>query len=350
MATKLPIIISTADGSSSSAAVAMKSESSLTPVQRLMSSCIGATVTALCVTPLDVVKTRIQAQQKESLMNNNQSSVRQSTTNTRPIGSAGGVGNGRQFGQTFKMFIKMSRTEGLTSLWSGLPPTLAMVIPGMGVYFTSYDLFRVHLNKQFGYINRYQPLWVPIVAGSVARTLAAVIISPLEMIKTKMQSQLFTYGELALALRHMIRVQGYRSLWTGITATILRDAPFSSIYWAVYETMKQHAFGSPVEPTVPVSFICGASAGTVAAIVTHPFDVVKTHRQIEMGSTSGGGAGGVYRTSALLAHIYRETGARGVFTGITPRLMRVAPACAIMISTFELGKTYCRQYNDSKLT
>ncbi|CAG2109938.1 unnamed protein product [Medioppia subpectinata] len=139
-------------------------------------------------------------------------------------------------------------------------------------------------------------------------------------------------------------------------ATILRDAPFSSIYWLVYEKMKA-GLNAPVEPPVAVSFVCGATAGTVSGLVTHPFDVVKTHRQTELGQTGhttvgakGSANRNPYKTSDILAIIYREKGLRGLFAGIWPRVMRIAPGCAIMITTFECGKTYFRRYNDRQVT
>ena len=36
---------------------------------------------------------------------------------------------------------------------------------------------------------------------------------------------------------------------------------------------------------------------------------------------------------------------KGLFTGLTPRIVKVAPACAIMISTFEYGKRFFQNYN-----
>lgn len=38
--------------------------------------------------------------------------------------------------------------------------------------------------------------------------------------------------------------------------------------------------------------------------------------------------------------LYAGNGVRGLFTGLTPRLVRVAPACAIMIGSYEFGKSY----------
>ncbi|CAG2109939.1 unnamed protein product, partial [Medioppia subpectinata] len=277
-----------------------------------------------------------------------------------------------------RILAAIYRSQGLRGLFAGATPRAlreapasavmigvfevskaALVIPGIGIYFTSYDMMRVHLCQRYGYGGSGQPstpAWIPITAGGLSRTLAAVIFSPIEMVRTKMQSTHITYGEVGRAVRHMVATQGYRSLWTGLSATILRDAPFSSIYWLVYEKMKA-GLNAPVEPPVAVSFVCGATAGTVSGLVTHPFDVVKTHRQTELGQTGhttvgakGSANRNPYKTSDILAIIYREKGLRGLFAGIWPRVMRIAPGCAIMITTFECGKTYFRRYNDRQVT
>ncbi|KAG8320685.1 hypothetical protein J6590_062577 [Homalodisca vitripennis] len=43
--------------------------------------------------------------------------------------------------------------------------------------------------------------------------------------------------------------------------------------------------------------------------------------------------------------IYADGGVRGLYTGLTARLAKTAPACAIMVSTFEYGKNFFEQYN-----
>lgn len=45
-------------------------------------------------------------------------------------------------------------------------------------------------------------------------------------------------------------------------------------------------------------------------------------------------------TIEVFRKIYREHGWRGLFTGTVPRLVKVSPACAIMISSFEYGKIF----------
>jgi solute carrier family 25 protein 39/40 len=84
---------------------------------------------------------------------------------------------------------------------------------------------------------------------------------------------------------------------------------------------------------------------------------VKTHRQIELGEIEVNSQKQVKSsvrnpssTRDILLKIYRERGFRGLFAGIVPRIIKVAPACAIMISTYEFGKAFFKQYNTSKLT
>jgi solute carrier family 25 protein 39/40 len=48
----------------------------------------------------------------------------------------------------------------------------------------------------------------------------------------------------------------------------------------------------------------------------------------------------------FLYHIWKEEGARGLFRGWAPRMLKVAPACAIMISSYEVGKKMARKMNE----
>jgi hypothetical protein len=50
-------------------------------------------------------------------------------------------------------------------------------------------------------------------------------------------------------------------------------------------------------------------------------------------------------TFQTLAKIFHDHGIKGLFAGLVPRLIKVAPACAIMIGTFEYGKKFFFEYN-----
>jgi len=112
------------------------------------------------------------------------------------------------------------------------------------------------------------------------------------------------------------------------------------------------------------SFGAGAFAGVLAAAATTPMDVVKTRRQVfstldpalgpplgppisleanvvgaaSAGSAAGSAAAGNGSTPAVVRAILREAGVGGLFRGLGARVLKIAPACAIMISSYDAGK------------
>lgn len=189
---------------------------------------------------------------------------------------------------------------------------------------------------------------IPLAAGCSARILAVTIVNPLELIRTKMQSEKMSYREVGTAFKKMLSQHGARGLFRGLFPTIMRDTPFSSIYWASYETYKKILHIS--QPNMAQAFIGGGMAGGLAAAITCPFDVVKTHQQIEFGEKfiySANGKKNLTGTVETVKNIYKTGGFSGFFSGLVPRLLKVVAACAVMISTYEFGKKFFYDYNVS---
>lgn len=150
------------------------------------------------MTPLDVVKTRLQAQQRLLLSNKCFLYCNGLMDHLCPCGPNGGeTSKVPKFNGTFDAFLKIGRQEGIRSLWSGLSPTLVLALPTTVIYFVAYEQFRVRMKDQYlkMYPNKDRkiPFTIPLLAGSSARTLAVSIVSPLELVRTKMQSQKLSY-------------------------------------------------------------------------------------------------------------------------------------------------------------
>ncbi|XP_039496887.1 solute carrier family 25 member 40 isoform X2 [Drosophila santomea] len=333
------------------------------PLQQVASACTGAMVTACFMTPLDVIKTRLQAQQQALLSNKCFLYCNGLMDHICPCGpdtpNPAAAKPAPRFSGTIDAFIKISRTEGIGSLWSGLSPTLISALPSTIIYFVAYEQFKARFTDiHYKYMRRPDtsahdiplpiPFLVPLLAGVSARILAVTCVSPVELIRTKMQSQRMTHAEMFGTIRQVVQSQGVLGLWRGLPPTILRDVPFSGIYWTCYEYLKS-SFGV-VEPSFSFSFAAGAISGSVAATITTPFDVVKTHEQIEFGekfifSDNPPKQVATKSVAVRLASIYRLGGVPAIFSGLGPRLFKVAPACAIMISSFEYGKSFFYHYN-----
>ncbi|KAI8149162.1 mitochondrial carrier domain-containing protein [Fennellomyces sp. T-0311] len=277
--------------------------------ERMMSACAGALVTSVLMTPLDVVKTRLQSQEATGY---------------------------RHLNGTTDGLIKIVRNEGPFALFRGLSAGLVMAVPSTVIYFVGYDYIRDQISQsRFAStpVHDYSPLW----AGGVARTFAAAFISPVELFRTRMQSAEGAQGFRAVwrGIVAMVQREGPVSLWRGLVPTMLRDVPFSAFYWMGYEQIKQYLSNGSSQDTLSnfqSSFIAGASSGMFAAVVTTPFDVIKTQRQVNHGDEA--------RIGRLIKKTRIEEGYRGFFRGVVPRVVKVAPSCAIMISSYEVGKRF----------
>lgn len=289
--------------------------------------------------------------------------------------------------------VKISRNEGFRSLWSGLGPTLVLAVPTTVTYFSSYEELRKLMSKHncFQSSDQYQSSLISLTSGGIARVWAVTLVSPLELIRTKMQSQKMTFQQVHQALKVTVKADGLAGLWKGYFPTIYRDVPFSALYWPCYESVKQWVWClatwwgwksklwifrmckavPELEPRpFLTAFVSGALAGSIASAFTLPMDVIKTRfevfslsfhwshlmplnfrRQLQLGESEFFQKGSVANQSksvstlSVAKEIVKSQGVRGLFTGLAPRLMKVAPACAIMISSYESGKAFFRERN-----
>jgi solute carrier family 25, member 39/40 len=302
----------------------------------------------------------------------------------------------RHITSTLDGLQKIARNEGPRTLWRGLSPTLLMAIPANVIYFAGYDWLRNSPKAPFqGLI---PDSTIPLAAGSTARILAAIAVSPIEMFRTRMQatqsaSATGHFRETLNGMQEMIRSQGIFSMWRGLTLTMWRDVPFSAIYWWGYESGRNwladirderrarrdgRDFSSDPSSkkrrrsesrsnanhtaTLVDSFIAGATSGAFAALITTPFDVGKTRQQVVRHAGDDAKPASTVATDAIkktlrpeelsmprfLWHIFKEQGMPGLFKGWAARCLKVAPACAIMISSYEIGKKMAGDANERR--
>ena len=366
----------------------------ITPLQQMASSCTGALATSLLMTPLDVVKTRLQAQSQVELPCIQKAAIALRDGRSRGLASNAialdtgcpkcsyfVLNNGLMehavpvveghaaqearalacetpfFRSTADAFVQIARREGVSSLYNGLSPTLVMAVPATVLYFTTYDNIRARIARRVG--SKWE--WVaPVFAGSTARTISTTLISPLELVRTIMMAERTTSasspsaGLVGVAKRVSAEIAfvGPKVLFRGLIPSLWKDVPFSAVYWLGYEQLRARLLAR--YPTPPAgqsadlqavfrtSFVAGAASGTFAALLTTPFDVIKTRQQVFLFDRSAA----IPSTVSTGAQIVSEAGWTGLFAGLGPRLMKVAPACAIMIGSYEFGKEFFRQSND----
>lgn len=361
--------------SQANGAVGLSSDTEMSFGERSVAAAGAAVLSAVLVNPLDVAKTRLQAQAAGvpyhpdepyvrrhifSLGSNTIfSDIRCSTSCTR-----GGIFGTEmvcppdcfQYKGTLDVFHKIIRQEGFSKLWRGTNAALALAIPTVGIYLPCYDIFR---NWSEDFTTKNIPAltpYTPLISGSIARSLACTACSPIEMARTRMQAfkELKSEGkppgvwktlvELIPPLRSTSNAQNIRILWTGLGAQLARDVPFSAICWSTLEPMRRKLLGLAGEEASATSVLCanfsaGFAAGSIAAAVTCPLDVVKTRRQIEKDPSRAMNT----NTRQMLTDLWRERGMKGLFTGIGPRVGRAGPSVGIVVSFYEVVKHFLHQ-------
>lgn len=209
-----------------------------------------------------------------------------------------------------------------------------------------------------------------LAAGGIARALSATLVTPLELIRTRLQSSTSSgKGGAFISLVQEVRASsdGIKILYRGLAPTLWRDVPFSAIYFAGYEFIKRSLTGnglgessnsnsnsnSNVQVQVQrdsleefsIAFLCGSISGSVAAVLTHPADVVKTRLQAQQHQNAFGNSNSFSdskvrridnRALPMLRNLFRNEGLKGAFSGLSPRIAKIAPACGIMIGSFEV--------------
>lgn len=424
--------------------------------RRLVSACIGSLAVSVLMTPLDVIKIRMQVlspfqylllfffelcfssgdvlQCLNTVQRHNRTLKGKSLfhflcfyfipiiNNSHLQKKPKGLPNPRIMStprnqplNTLRLAAQLVKQDGFLILWSGLRPTLVMSIPSNVLYFAAYDSIKAYLDHLAP--DRLVHI-VPLISGGGARMVAATLVSPIELVRTQMQSNLKIQSiGFVTQLRHLLTSpQGYLAIFRGLTPTLQRDIPFSGIYWMVYENVNRQ-MTTYTDTNAPLrSFISGATGGMVAAFLTTPFDVAKTHIQIHRAIDVGKCHEKVPDTLTVLRRLWLDRRLRGLFagfclnprerekkkrndeithnsstlllhyllqrlklihtqreanfetrkreveemidftfssflflffpTGVVPRCARIAPSCAIMISTYEFCKIHLTSHDE----
>ncbi|PPQ66366.1 hypothetical protein CVT26_011085 [Gymnopilus dilepis] len=232
---------------------------------------------------------------------------------------------------------KILRNEGFLGFYRGLGPQLIGVAPEKAIKLTVNDFVRARATDPE--TGRIKLIW-EIAAGGMAGGSQVIFTNPLEIVKIRLQVQ----GEAAKAegavpkgAVHIVRQLGILGLYKGATACLLRDIPFSAIYFTAYAHLKKDVFqeGHHGKQLSFLETLAAAGiAGMPAAYLTTPADVVKTRLQVEArkGQTNYAGLRDAF------VKIYREEGFKALFKGGPARVIRSSPQFGFTLLAYETLK------------
>lgn len=182
----------------------------------------GVTEAVAVVTPMEVLKIRLQAQQH-------------SLSDPLDIPKYRNAGHA---------LFTILREEGFGALYRGVTLTALRQGTNQAVNFTAYTEFKAMLQKaQPQYAEKSLPSYQTTLIGLVSGAMGPFSNAPIDTIKTRLQKSPAQPGETALArITHIAKImfkeEGAKAFYKGITPRVMRVAPGQAVTFTVYEFIK----------------------------------------------------------------------------------------------------------------
>ncbi|PHH77343.1 hypothetical protein CDD80_714 [Ophiocordyceps camponoti-rufipedis] len=343
-----------------------------------LAGALGGFTSGVVTCPLDVIKTKLQAQGTYRLVDDGRH-----------------VGHPKMYNGLVGTAKVIWRQEGVRGMYRGLGPIILGYLPTWAVWFTIY-------NKSKGWLARHSEnrftvsFWSSIIAGASS----TVVTNPIWVIKTRLMSQShmpeadhhfeslypksrsvarptlqpWHYRSTMDAARKMYSSEGLASFYSGLTPALL-GLTHVAVQFPTYEFLKTSFTGQGMG-AIPAQGekahwlgILSASilSKILASSATYPHEVIRTRLQTQRRPlagehylqglgvstpSSGGGGSGVeggpkYRGIVMTFRtILREEGWRAFYAGLGTNMMRAVPAATVTMLTYEC---VMRQLNSAKM-
>jgi len=237
------------------------------------------------------------------------------------------------------ILVQTVRKEGFFALYKGMASPLLGIAGVNSLLFAAYAASR-RLVSPFPDLSIQQVA----LAGGMAGAINAVLASPVEMFKVRMQGQYGSAGDKRLRdiAREMWKEWGFtRGIMRGYWITVAREIPAYAGFYAGFEFSKRR-FQQIYGQQIPVwALLASGSTGGIAYWLScYPLDVIKS--RVQLRPTPPTSRPWTYINQELQA-VVAESGFKGLFKGLSPSLLRTIPAAACTFATYELTRDSLRE-------
>jgi len=272
------------------------------------------------------------------------------------------------------MSCAIMRYEGLRGFYKGFGTSLMGTIPARALYMASLEVTKSNVGTAFLELGFSETTAVAVAnaaAGVTSAMAAQLVWTPVDVVSQRLMVQGSGGSKSILAnlnsesyrngfdaFRKILCADGARGFYRGFGISILTYAPSNAVWWTSYSMVHRliwGAFGSymskgksesndsnlsgfrPSSKTiVAVQGLSAIMASGVSAIVTMPFDTIKTRLQVLDSEEHG-------RRRPLtfiqtVRNLVKEGGLPACYRGLGPRWASMSLSATTMITTYEFLK------------
>eukprot|EP00992_Anisonema_acinus_P012663 TRINITY_DN8279_c0_g1_i1.p1 TRINITY_DN8279_c0_g1~~TRINITY_DN8279_c0_g1_i1.p1 ORF type:complete len:310 (+),score=44.50 TRINITY_DN8279_c0_g1_i1:66-995(+) len=265
----------------------------------LVGGMLAGPTEAVCLMPVDVIKTRLQL----------------------GMGPPGMLPLARH----------IIKEEGVRALWKGCSVFAGHLFTKYIVRWGCASKLSQMFRDKDGRLNFQRRF----AAGATAGILESIlIVTPFEVVKTRLQQQKGTsnlyYKGPVDGMRKIVRDEGVKALWKGVIPTASRNMFNMSSNLAFKPVFDKAAWGhEPGMPPLPTwkTLITGCFSGCMGPLMNMPLDVAKTRMMAQ--KTVAGELPKYQGTFHCIKTVATEEGITALWKGYFPRVARVGPGFAI---------------------
>ncbi|PWN90243.1 mitochondrial carrier [Acaromyces ingoldii] len=267
--------------------------------------------------------------------------------------------------------VKMWQEEGFKGFMRGNGINCLRIAPYSAVQFSSYEILKNYLKDKDGELD------VPrrLTAGALAGIASVVSTYPLDLVRSRIsiasaslyadakaatgslseppvdskpkrkpsraevrriieERQKKVPGIWAMTVKVYREEGGIRALYKGCVPTSAGVAPYVAINFAAYEALRKRLANEDGEISTVRKLSCGALAGSISQTLTYPLDVLRRRMQVSGMKDSKLGYSDKSSFAAIRTIVTRE-GFFGLYRGIVPNLLKVAPSIGTSFVTYE---------------
>ncbi|KAK3321483.1 mitochondrial carrier domain-containing protein [Cercophora scortea] len=279
--------------------------------------------------------------------------------NTEPAAAAGVAADALQEGKPIAAVRKASgpianaigrlwSTGGFRTFFAGNGLNVVKIMPESAIRFGSYEASKRFLATYEGHEDPAQISTVSkFVAGGMGGMTAQFCVYPIDTLKFRLQCETVEGGPKGNALllktaKTMWAEGGLRAAYRGLGLGLLGMFPYSAIDIGTFEFLKKsysrtkaRYYGIHEDDAPPgniATAVLGATSGALGASLVYPLNVLRTRLQTQGTAMHPPTYTGIVDVATKTV---RNEGFRGLYKGLTPNLLKVAPALSITWVCYE---------------
>ncbi|KAG5928476.1 hypothetical protein E4U53_002666 [Claviceps sorghi] len=308
-----------------------------------LAGAIAGGVSRTATAPLDRLKVYLLVNTRSSSSGSTVADVKQ----------GGSVATDKRASRPIRDAVKdLFRNGGVRSFFAGNGLNVIKIMPETAIKFGSYEAAKRALANFEGHGDPRQiSSYSKFTAGGVAGMIAQFCVYPLDTLKFRLQCETVKGGLTGSALVRQTAVKmyadgGVRACYRGVTMGLMGMFPYSAIDMGMFELLKKsyqsyyaRSAGcneDDISPGNIATGIIGATSGAIGATVVYPLNVVRTRLQTQGTVMHQATYTGIWDVTQKTI---QKEGLRGLYKGLTPNLLKVAPALSITWIVYENSKS-----------